>query len=83
MKQTAIQWLIEQYNFGIVLLLQDEITVAEFSQEISRKQKIALEMEKEQVMNSWLVDGYTDLTDENWKKEFEEYYNENYETKTN
>lgn len=83
MKQTAVQWLIEQYNFGIVLLLQDEITVAEFSQEISRKQKIALEMEKEQVMNSWLVDGYTDLTDENWKKEFEEYYNETYETKTN
>ena len=83
MKQTAIQWLIEQYNFGIVLLIQDEITVAEFSQEISRKQKIALEMEKEQVMNSWLVDGYTDLTDENWKKEFEEYYNETYETKTN
>jgi hypothetical protein len=69
MKQTAVQWLIETITLG----LSEKGMKTAFDK--------ALEMEKEQIMNSWLVDGYTDLTDENWKKEFEEYYKETYETK--
>jgi len=37
-------------------------------------------MEKEQIMNAWLVDGYTDISNDYWKKEFEEYYNETFKS---
>lgn len=35
-------------------------------------------MEKIQIRNAWLVDGYTDISDNEWMKEFEEYYNETF-----
>ena len=72
MKQTAVQWLLDNLN-------TEPYSEADFKYNAKCWDK-AKAMEKEQIMNSWLVDGYTDLTDENWKKEFEEYYKETYET---
>ena len=68
-KITAVEWLIES-------LIEMEFDLRLIPHTILR----AKQLEKEQIMNSWLVDGYTDLTDENWKKEFEDYYKETYET---
>jgi hypothetical protein len=31
-------------------------------------------------MNAWLIDGYTDLTNNYWVNEFEEYYNETFKS---
>jgi len=43
----------------------------------------ATQMEKEQIMNAWLIDGYTDISNDYWKKEFEEYYNETFKNGSN
>lgn len=65
-KQTAVEWLEK----NIKLDMNPFELIECFNK--------AIAMEKEQIMNAWLVDGYTDLTDDNWKKEFEQYYNETY-----
>jgi hypothetical protein len=69
MKQTAIEWLVQHLNL-------DE-TSPNYNELIINKAK---EMEKQQIMNAWLIDGYTDLTNNYWVNEFEEYYNENYKS---
>lgn len=69
MKHTAVEWLVEHLNL-------DE-TSPNYNELIINKAK---EMEKQQIMNAWLIDGYTDLTNNYWVNEFEEYYNENYKS---
>jgi hypothetical protein len=69
MKQTAVEWLEEMMN------VNGNISV--YFQEILDQAK---EMEKEQIMDAWLVDGYTDISNDEWKKEFEEYYNDKYKS---
>ncbi len=64
MKQTAVEWFYQR------ILAKDIQSV--FEQ--------AKAMEKEQIMNAWLVDGYTDISNDYWKKEFEEYYNETFKS---
>jgi hypothetical protein len=63
MKKTAVEWLFEQWP-----ILESQLPPQLIEQ--------VKEMEKQQIMNAWLIDGYTDLTNNYWVNEFEEYYNE-------
>lgn len=65
---TAVEWLVEQVN-------SDCLNSTFIRPEVIDKAK---EMEKMQIRNAWLVDGYTDISDNEWMKEFEEYYNERF-----
>ena len=59
MKQTAVEWLIEEYINGAVINIQ-----------IMKK---ALEMEKEQIMNAWinsLTKGDYNSAEEYYNKNF-------------
>ena len=69
MKKTAVEWLYEQ-----ILLTPLDI------RSINKCLEQAKEMEKQQIMNAWLIDGYTDLTNNYWVNEFEEYYNETFKS---
>ena len=64
---TAVEWLV------------NEMPVIDWSDPYWKiKLEKSKEMEKQQIMNAWLVDGYTDISGDNWKAEFNEYYNETY-----
>jgi hypothetical protein len=69
MKQTAVEWLVEQITNG----------------DISARQAIqqAKEMEKEQIIEAWniraKIDGVLTYTD---NRTAEQYYNETYESNT-
>jgi len=76
--RTAVQILFDDINFGLRLWIESEITDKEFFEGLIQAYKDALEFEKEQIQNAWLVDGYTDISNDNWIKEFEEYYNETF-----
>lgn len=65
---TAVEWLVEQVN-------SDCLNSTFIRPDVIDKAK---EMEKMQIRNAWLVDGYTDISDNEWMKEFEEYYNERF-----
>ena len=65
--KTAVEWFVEQLPIRILNAYQNEIEQAKA-------------MEKEQIMNAWLVDGYTDISNDYWKKEFEQYYNETFKS---
>ena len=66
-KQTAVEWLIEQWP-----ILESQLPDWLIEQ--------AKEMEKQQIMDAYLIDGYTDLTNDYWRIEFEEYYNETFKS---
>ena len=76
MKQTAVQWLIESITLG----LSEKGMITAFDK--------ALEMEKEQIVNSW-DDGFSNgfdlgkYDDDCNHDDGEQYYNETYETQTN
>ena len=67
---TAIEWLLKN-------LISEPLAEEHFEHNKECWDK-AEEMEKQQIMNAWLVDGYTDISDDNWKSEFNEYYNETF-----
>ena len=79
MKQTAVEWFAEQEIQLTIDFAQKKINNVEYGIRKLRLIDQAKEMEKEQIMHAWLIDGYTDITDDNWKKEFNEYYKETYE----
>jgi hypothetical protein len=68
MKQTAVQWLIESITLG----LSEKGMITAFDK--------AIEMEKEQMKHAY-HDDRPSLSYFESGKAFEEYYNENYETK--
>ena len=68
MRQTAVQWLIETITLGI----SEKGMKSAFEK--------ALEMEKKQHKKTWAEGLFCETGD---LQAFEEYYNENYETKTN
>ena len=72
MKQTAVEWLLEN-------LISEPHSEEDFKYNSECWDK-AKEMEKEQIMNAWLVDGYTDISNDYWKKEFDQYYNETFKS---
>ena len=72
MKQTAVEWLQEALEHTILTKEQIMQTIGLFEQ--------AKEMEKQQIMDAYLIDGYTDLTNDYWRIEFEEYYNETFKS---
>jgi len=65
--KTAVEWLIEQWP-----ILESQLPDWLIEQ--------AKEMEKQQIMDAYLIDGYTDLTNDYWRIEFEEYYNETFKS---
>ena len=69
MKKTAVDFLKEKLTYVFV---NDKSFNDLFEQ--------AKAMEKEQIMDAWLVDGYTDISNDYWKKEFEQYYNETFKS---
>ena len=66
MKQTAIEWLLEQLVKG------------DFEQQqIAIKQ--AIEIEKEQIVDAYIKGNYKSNSNKIWKKEWaEQYYNETF-----
>lgn len=70
MKQTAVQWLIDEYFGGI------ENCTPDFRYHINK----ALEMEKEQHCKTWAEGLFCHTGD---LQAFHDYYNETYETQTN
>jgi len=64
--KTAVEWLLKQY-----------VELGTLSKSIVEQAKA---IEKEQIMAAWLMDGYTDISNDEWKKEFEEYYNDKYKS---
>ncbi len=74
MKQTAVEWLFDN------LVKVKDVPFEEQANAILKAFEQAKQMEKEQIMNAWLVDGYTDISNDYWKKEFEEYYNETFKS---
>ena len=59
---TAVEWLLEN-------LISEPLAEEHFKHNKECWNK-AEEMEKQQIMNAWLVDGYTDISDDNWKAEY-------------
>lgn len=78
MKQTAVEWLINEWLYldseFDMMLIDKKI----YWERLREKHNQAKEMEKQQIMDAYLIDGYTDLTNDYWCIEFEEYYNETY-----
>lgn len=72
MKQTAVDFLVGEFKQK---LMGDNLPnwVVKIIEQ-------AKEMEKQQIMDAYLIDGYTDLTNDYWRIEFEEYYNETFKS---
>jgi hypothetical protein len=64
MKQTAVEWLVEQITNGTIPA-REAI-------------KQAKKMEKKQIMDAWLITKPT--TFNNWRNQFEQYYNETFKS---
>jgi hypothetical protein len=74
MKQTAVEWLIEEYFGGM------ENCTPDFRYHIEQ----AKEMEKEQIIEAYLKNHLQGCWMKNTPEEYaEQYYNETYESKTN
>ena len=65
MKQTAVEWLVNELD-----LSNDTFTMKIINQ--------AKAMEKEQIMDAWLITKPT--TFNNWRNQFEQYYNETFKS---
>jgi hypothetical protein len=72
MKQTAVDFLVGEFKQK---LMGDNLPnwVVKIIEQ-------AKEMEKQQIMDAYLIDGYTELTNDYWRIEFEEYYNETFKS---
>lgn len=70
-KLTAVEWLADQIQEQLDIFCPGGILCSVMIEQ-------AKEMEKLQIRHAWLVDGYTDISDNEWMKEFEEYYNERF-----
>jgi hypothetical protein len=79
--KTAVEWYAEQAMQLEIQRGKGIISISQMLNELSNIFQQAKEMEKQQIMNAWLIDGYTDLTNNYWVNEFEEYYNETFKSK--
>jgi hypothetical protein len=75
MKQTAVEFTEELINIILYYLDEDEL------QRIQSVIDEAKEMEKQQIKDAWLIDGYYEPNDELGNAAFEEYYNETFKNK--
>jgi hypothetical protein len=72
-KQTAIDWLIQALESDIEIDVSNMVTIKMHEHDYIKSKQIALEMEKERIMNAW-ASGV--LSDDNMTAE--QYYNETY-----
>jgi hypothetical protein len=78
MKQTAVEWLVEQlkeYDFADIKDQENYIIKIQ-SWVLAEKIEQAKEMEKEQIKNAYYTGG--DDVEDNRDREAEKYYNETY-----
>jgi len=78
MKQTAVEWLINQFLEANTDSVTNENMYIKLSTKALQQAK---EMEKEQIKNAYYTGG--DDVEDNRDREAEQYYKENYESKTN
>jgi hypothetical protein len=79
MKQTAVDFLAEKYNYITWLRNRDEISAGTADEWRAKFFKEAKEMEKEQIINAVYDGQRTDFYVNYYDSE--EYYNEKYNTK--
>lgn len=72
MKQTAVQWLVEQITYAT-----SEGVVISYHKDITQLVEQAKEMEKEQIINTW-YDCKMSIIERN-PTTADQYYNETYE----
>lgn len=82
MKQTAVEWLAEKYDYAYWMVKRDEISPALAEEWKNHYLEQAKEMEKEQIKDAWL-NAWKDsminpLEDKYYEPEAEQYYNETY-----
>jgi hypothetical protein len=87
MKQTAVEWLAEKYDYAYWMVKRDEISPVLAEEWKKHYLEQAKEMEKDNVCDAW-DDGYDKGMRDRIEKisnpvgNAEQYYNETYKTKT-
>jgi hypothetical protein len=83
MKQTAVEWLAEKYNYVTWMSNRDEISAGMADEWRKHYLEQAKAMDKEQKLECWNVAHQAGrfegkgIAEENWQT-FEQYYNETY-----
>lgn len=79
MKQTAVEWLAEKYDYAYWLVKRDEISPALAEEWKKHYLEQAKEMEKEQIINAYW-DGYVKPYSQEMITEAEQYYNQTFKS---
>jgi hypothetical protein len=77
MKQTAVEWLAEKYDYAYWMVKRDEISTALAEEWKKHYLEQAKEMEKEQHLKTWTEGLYCETGD---KQAFENYYIETFKS---
>jgi hypothetical protein len=80
MEKTAVLWVMDKLSTLNGLKELGGIDDYEYFHRLKEIEQKGLTMEKKQIMDAYLIDGYTDLTNDYWRIEFEEYYNETFKS---
>ena len=78
MKKTAVEWLAEKLEYVNWMRNRDEISAGMADEWRKHYLEQAKAMEKKQIMDAWLITKPT--TFNNWKNQFEQYYNETFKS---
>jgi hypothetical protein len=78
MKQTAVEWLAEKYNYVTWMRNRDEISAGLADEWRKHYLDQAKAMEKEQIINAFDWGSYSHYDDNPIYKTAEQYYNETY-----
>jgi hypothetical protein len=77
MKQTAVEWLAEKYDYAYWMLKRDEISPVLAEEWKKHYLQQAKEMEKEQMEKTWVAGLYCETGD---RQAFIDYYNETFKS---
>jgi hypothetical protein len=77
MKQTAVEWLAEKYDYAYWMLKRDEISPVLAEEWKKHYLEQAKEMEKEQMEKTWVAGLYCETGD---RQAFIDYYNETFKS---
>lgn len=80
MKQSAVEWYIENVKLKEIEYLDDKITTTQLDVIINNLGEQAKEMEKEQIEDAFEI-GYVNGADHSWSNDGEQYYNETFKNK--
>jgi hypothetical protein len=73
MKQTAVEWLAEKYNYITWMRNRDEMSAGTADEWRAKYLEQAKEMEKQQIIDAWIVED-----NELQRLSAEQYYNKKY-----